>query len=87
MVTLSQRLREEGRQQGLREAREEIRKERLQEGIVEGWSNTLRRQLEKRFGPLSASFLKRMDHPTIEQLEQWTDRVLTAHELKDVFEP
>lgn len=74
MVTLSQRLREEGREEG------------RTEGIVEGERIVVRRLLEKRFGVLPASMLEDIDRSTAEQLQQWTDRILFARSLSEVFD-
>ena len=55
-------------------------------GRLEGQVATLERQLTRRFGPLSEENRRRLDAATQEQLDHWTDRVLDARTLADVFE-
>jgi mRNA interferase RelE/StbE len=38
-----------------------------------------------RFGPLSAEVTRQFEHATPEQLETWTDRVLDARTIEEVF--
>ncbi|MDP2752044.1 MAG: Rpn family recombination-promoting nuclease/putative transposase [Rhodocyclaceae bacterium] len=54
-------------------------------GMQQGEGILLRRQLTRRFGPLSQSVEARFPHATIEQIEVWGDRVLDASTLDDVF--
>lgn len=72
-----QRGREEGLQQGRLEGRTE--------GRAEGIAIVLVRQLNRRFGPLSAAVTDRIGNATADQLERWTERVLDARTLDDVF--
>jgi hypothetical protein len=51
-------------------------------GRLEGQVATLARQL----GPLSEEIRRRLDAATQEQLDHWTDRVLDARTLAEVFE-
>jgi predicted transposase YdaD len=55
------------------------------EGKLEGEATVLHRQLTRRFGPLSEAIQARLDNATLEQLEQWTDNILDAATLEDVF--
>ena len=45
----------------------------------------LYRLLTRRFGPISETTQARLDNATLEQLEQWTDNILEAATLDDVF--
>jgi predicted transposase/invertase (TIGR01784 family) len=74
-MTTADRLREQGRQLG------------VAEGRTEGIARTLTRQLTLKFGPLSAAALARIQAAAPEELERWTDRVLTAGSLEDVVGP
>lgn len=47
--------------------------------------NTLARLLTHRFGALPDDALARIQHADHETLERWTDRVLTAQSLDDIF--
>jgi flagellar biosynthesis/type III secretory pathway protein FliH len=57
------------------------------EGIEKGQRNLVERLLAKKFGsPLPPDVLERLGVATLEQLEQYADRVLDAKQLSDVFE-
>jgi len=72
---------ERGMQQGEARGKAEGKAEGKDEGKVE----VLTRQLNKRFGPLSIEASQRLQTATPEQLEVWTDRILDAPTLADVF--
>ena len=55
------------------------------EGKAEGKLEVLHRQLNRRFGPLPAWALARLQAASADQLDQWTDRVLDAPCLAEVF--
>lgn len=57
----------------------------IQQGIQQGLAQGLRRQLSRRFGPLSPEVIRQLERATPEQLETWTDRVLDARTLDEVF--
>ena len=44
------------------------------------------RLVEKRFGVVSADFRAKIESASSEQLLEWTDRILTARRLDQVFE-
>lgn len=83
----------EGRIEGLKEGQKEGRKEGLKEGHQEGQKEgrqqgerlVLRRMLVKRFGALPEWAEQRLIDADIAQLEQWTDRILDATTLDEVF--
>jgi hypothetical protein len=56
-----------------------------QEGRREGAIDLLERQLHRRFGALSPTVQKRLAKATPEQLAQWSEAVLDAQTLKQVF--
>ena len=56
------------------------------EGRVEGQVQTLLRLLTRRFGPLPDSISTRVGAGTPDELDTWTDRILTAPTLDDLFE-
>ena len=76
-----QEARQEGLQVGLREGRQEGRKE----GELLGQAAVIQRQLTRRFGALPPDALARLRSATQEQLQLWTDRVLDAGSLAEVF--
>jgi hypothetical protein len=55
------------------------------EGRAEGAARLLVRQLGRRFGAVPDGVRKRIDAASLEQLEAWSDRVLDAATLDDVF--
>ena len=55
------------------------------EGRTQGRIETLARQLTHRFGPLPEWAAERLRAATSEQLDQWTDLVLDAATLTEVF--
>ena len=55
-------------------------------GLLAGHCDALRRLLERRFGPLSASQEERIAQAkTIGQVHRWIDRVLDATSIDDVL--
>lgn len=63
----------------------QIRQEAAQQGQQQGKRDTLARMLERRFGALPESTQQRLAAATLEQLEQWFDRLLEAASLDEVF--
>ena len=69
MSTFAERFREEGRAQG----------------IQRGEAAALTRQLERRFGPVPEAARRRIEAADEETLLGWSERVLTATRIDDVF--
>lgn len=59
----------------------------IEKGKLEGESLALQRLLSKRFGPLPAGVLARIDSATPDQIESWLDAVLDAPTLEVIFGP
>ena len=59
--------------------------EGIEKGIEKGRAMALQQLLTIRFGELSVATRKRLDKASIEQLQHWTIRVLTAKKLSEVF--
>ena len=55
------------------------------EGVAEGVAGMLKRQLQRRFGPLSESVQSRIEQAPIEDLEAWSERFVGASSLEAVF--
>ncbi len=72
----------EGEKAGEKAGREAGKKE----GIREGELAVLRRQLGGRFGELPPEAVVRLERADVDLLLVWSDRVLTAAKLADVFE-
>jgi hypothetical protein len=62
------------------------RKEGVRDGEREGVRRVLRKLLQARFGELSAEIVTRLNEAGNDELERWTDRVLTAATLEQVIE-
>ena len=77
MAGVIQRARDEGMQQGLQQG--------MRQGRVEGERAMLERQLLRRFGLPSPEIAERLNRATAAELETWTDKVLDAETLDDVF--
>lgn len=71
----------EGRQEGLEEGLEKG----LQEGLRRAQLVILLRQLENKFGPLSAADRQRLESANNEQRDIWALKLLNAESLTDVF--
>ena len=56
------------------------------EGRQEGERRVLKRQLQRRFGALSAENTERLTEASMEDLETWAENVLDAQTLDDVFD-
>lgn len=54
-------------------------------GRVEGRVDTLRRLLRVRFGELPPELLQRLQNGTEPELERWTERLLRAGSLRELF--
>ncbi|QOR69789.1 DUF4351 domain-containing protein [Ruania alkalisoli] len=61
------------------------RGEGLQQGRRQSQAETLARLLTQKFGPLPEHHQDRIQHATTDELDTWTDRILTASTLEDVF--
>ena len=76
---------QEGLQEGLEKGLQEGLQAGRQEGRQEGLQLVLQKLLTKRFGPLSAEVMERIDSGSSEQINRWVDRVLDAASLEEVF--
>ena len=64
---------------------QKLRQEGRMEGKIEGEAAVLERLLFKRFGPLTKATEQKLKTATLTQLEIWTDRILDATRIEDVF--
>ena len=74
-----------GRTEGRTEGRAEGRAEGRSQGIEQGVRRTLRHQLERRFGLIPLLVVDRLEDASLSELETWSERVLDAKSLQDVF--
>jgi hypothetical protein len=68
---------ERGMQKGMQQG--------VQLGLLQGEQNILLRLLTKRFGILTEQLQTKIKQANLEQLEVWSDRILTASNIDDVF--
>ena len=59
----------------------------IEQGIEQGEALLLQRLLVRRFGPLPSDLVAHIGAATTGQLERWSDRVLDAASLDEVFRP
>jgi hypothetical protein len=76
---------EQGRTEGLAEGRTEGRAEGRTEGIQAGEKRVLLRLLERRFGKVPKAYQTRITTADADTLLLWSERVLFAQRLADVF--
>ena len=89
-MTLSDRLREEGRIAGEREGYLKGYLKGFQEGFQEGFQKAyvelLMIQLTLRFGALPEAAVAHVRSADVAQLDRWIDRVLTAPTLEELLD-
>jgi len=73
-------------QQGRKEGLSEGHKKGLKEGRAEGQRSVLAKQLRLKFGPLDSAAEARLADATPAQLDRWTERVLTAGSLEQIWD-
>lgn len=78
VMSVGERLIEEGHRRGLEEGR--------QEGLREGRVSVLLALLGQRFGEVGSRTSERLAQASLEQLDVWTRRLLAARSLDEVFE-
>ncbi|MBL8723609.1 MAG: DUF4351 domain-containing protein [Planctomycetes bacterium] len=76
-MSTAEKLRSEGLAQGLAQGQAL--------GLVAGRAATLGRLLTRRFGPLPSEVETRLQAATLAELDSWTDRILDAGSLREVF--
>lgn len=65
----------------------EIREEGIQIGVQKGEAQVLLRLIRLKFGPLSPESEEQVYAADSDRLLEWTERILTAERLEDVFGP
>jgi predicted transposase/invertase (TIGR01784 family) len=64
---------------------EQLFEDGKQQGTLEGERTLLKRLLEKRFGPLSTTYLEKIENAKSEEIFEWSDKVIDAKNLKEIF--
>ena len=91
MYSAAQRLIDEGMEKGIQKGMEKgIQKgmeKGIQKGRLEGQVALLRRQLQLKFPRAPKSAFSRLDGAGASELEAWSERIVTATTLEEVFAP
>lgn len=62
-----------------------LKKKGMQQGVQQGALDLLLDQLETKFGSLSSDLRTRLEHADINQIRQWSRKILSAEKLSDIF--
>jgi predicted transposase YdaD len=76
---------EMGREEGREKGREEGRQEGREEGLAEGEQRLLRRQIEKRFGPISDWAIAKLASLPIAEIEVLGEGIFDAPSLESLL--
>jgi hypothetical protein len=68
------------------EYRSEFARRYVAEGEARGEAKVLLKQLTLKFGPLPQGVAERVQAASIEELDRWAERVLTADRLEQVID-
>ncbi|HSM28807.1 MAG TPA: DUF4351 domain-containing protein [Thioalkalivibrio sp.] len=85
MTRFAERFLENGRQEGLERGLEQGLARGVEKGIRQGEAQMLLRQLALRFGVLPESAHAQVESADADTLLQWSERILTATTLDEVF--
>ncbi|MBK9265750.1 MAG: DUF4351 domain-containing protein [Polyangiaceae bacterium] len=85
IVKLKENAHKKGLDEGHKKGLDEGHKKGLDEGHKKGVQDTFCRLLRMRFGDVPDAVQQRISVASIEQLEQWTERLFVATSLDDVF--
>jgi flagellar biosynthesis/type III secretory pathway protein FliH len=86
MSTFAERFRAEGRSQGIQQGMERGMRQGIQLGMQRGEVAMLVRLLERKFGPVPEALRPRIEAADERSLLEWSERVLSAATLEDVFQ-
>jgi flagellar biosynthesis/type III secretory pathway protein FliH len=91
MLTLADKIRNEGRDEGFNDGRKAGFNDGRNEGFSDGRNEERRalvlHLLARRFGPLPPETEERVAKAKMEELQEWAMRVLDARSLDEVFSP
>jgi flagellar biosynthesis/type III secretory pathway protein FliH len=85
-MSTADKLRQQGREEGFAEGKAQGEAEGEAKGQVAGRAALLLKQLTLKFGKVSATTKRRVTRATIEQLDAFAARVLSAQAPDEVFE-
>lgn len=84
-MSTAEKLMSQGRAEGKAEGKAEGLAEGLAAGLTRGRAETLLRLIARRFGTPPAEVVAQVRNATATNLDRWTDRILDAKTLADVF--
>jgi len=85
MTRFAERFMEKGREEGLEKGMEKGLEQGIKKGIRQGEAQMLLRQMTSRFGVLPQSAHAQVESADADTLLRWSERVLTASTLDEVF--
>ena len=85
MTRFAERFMEKGREEGLEKGMEKGLEQGIKKGIRQGEAQMLLRQMTSRFGVLPQSAHAQVESADADSLLRWSERVLTASTLDEVF--
>ena len=85
IMTMAERLRQEGLEKGLEKGLQQGLERGREEGMLGGRIRIVRRQLELRFGALDQTVVQRLESSDEAALERFAERLLTAHTVEEVL--
>jgi len=85
MTRFAERFMEKGREEGLEKGLETGLEQGMKKGIRQGEAQVLLRQMTLRFGVLPQSAHEHVESADADTLLRWSERVLTASTLDEVF--
>jgi hypothetical protein len=86
MTRFAERFMEKGREEGLEKGLEQGLEQGVKKGIRQGEAQMLLRQLTLRFGHLPLSAREQVESADADTLLRWSERILTASTLDEVFQ-
>lgn len=84
IMTIAQQWQEEGLKKGMVIA-QQWKEEGVQQGLQQGEAAVLKRLLQRRFGEIPFIYVQRINQADIETLLYWSERILDAKTLDEVF--
>jgi predicted transposase/invertase (TIGR01784 family) len=81
IMTIAQQWEQQGIQKGIQKGIEQG----MQQGMKQGEAASLKRLLQRRFGDLPLIYAQRIVDADMETLLRWSDQILDAEKLEDVF--
>lgn len=89
-AAVMEQVRKEAILQGIEKGIRQGIKQGLEKGVMQGLGlgqrNTLKRQIQRRFGNLSDTYVAKIEQASDDQIQAWLDNVLDAQSIDQVFQ-